>query len=89
MTISQMYRGQFKLKHSPWVDKQVCDYPNDERAKQFLKNRLDFLTDEESEASMPTAMIQGLAYKIRFIEETQKKERAPMLKVWQSMRRVG
>lgn len=89
MTTSQMYRGQYKLKHSPWADKQVCDYPNNDTAKRFLENRLDFLTDEESEASMPSAMIQGLAYKIKFIEERQKKERAPMLKVWQEMRRAG
>ncbi len=71
MTIRAMYRGEFRLKSSPYPDLKVRDYPETTETLSFLENRLDFLLANET--NMPEPMIIGMGYKMEHTRETLRK----------------
>ncbi len=73
MTIKAMYRGEFRLKSSPYPNLKVCEYPETTETLSFLENRLAFLLANET--NMPEAMIIGMGYKMEHTRETLQKLR--------------
>jgi hypothetical protein len=78
MTIRAMYRGEFRLKSSPYPDLKVRDYPETTETLSFLENRLAFLLANET--NMPEPMILGMGYKMEHTRETLQKLKASSTK---------
>jgi hypothetical protein len=69
-----MYRGEFRLKSSPYPKLKVCEYPETTETLLFLENRMAFLLVNET--NMPEPMIVGMGYKMEHTRETLQTLRA-------------
>jgi hypothetical protein len=70
MKLSSMYKGNFRLKKSPYPELKVCDYPVSPQSLSYLEGLLSWLLDEENDHSMPLPMLHGIAHTAEKIQKS-------------------
>lgn len=82
MKVSSMYRGEFKLKNSPYPDLQLKDWPSNDVTRDYLAKRVEYFGNPDCEVAIPQPMLAGLHYKLRYVTSDLKKDRAKLRKHW-------
>lgn len=69
MKTNQMYRGEFRIKKSPYPNLQLKDWPASCTNISFLENRLSYFLKDDCPIATPVAYLQGIEYKLRHMRK--------------------